>query len=146
MTTRTAKAKKVTVQSLTADVQGKAKAAYAKGSAVAGEIGTMTKGNVDAVVASGKILGAGLKELGEESVAEGKTAASTFMEDFKALAAVKSPKAFFDLQFKLAKRNVETTLALTSKNGKALGKLATEAAAPISIQVKANVAKLRAAA
>lgn len=146
MTTRTAKAKKVTVQSIAAEVQGKAKSAYVKGSAVASEIGAMTKGNVEAVVASGKILGAGFKEMGEGSVAEGKLAASTFVEDLKAFAGVKSPKEFFDLQLKLAKRNIDNAMALTSKNGKALGKLATDAAAPISTQVKANVAKLRAAA
>lgn len=146
MTTRTAKAKKATVQSIAADVQGKAKTAYAKGSAVVDELGAMTKSNVEAVVASGKILGAGLKELGEGSVAEGKQAASTFVADLKAFAAVKSPKEFFDLQFKVAKRNIDTAIALGGKNSKAIGKLASDAAAPLSSQVKANVAKLREAA
>lgn len=156
-TTRTAKAKKITVKSVTADVQskakalsadvqGKAKLAYAKGSVVAGEIGAMTKGNVEAVVASGKILGAGLKELGQESIAEGKQAASTVVADFKTLTTLKTPKDFFDFQFKLVKRNIDTALALSGKNSKALGKLASNAAAPLSSQVKANVAKLRKAA
>lgn len=146
MTTRTAKTKKTTVKSIAADVQGKAQAAYVKGSAVAGEIGAMTKGNVDAVVTSGKILGAGLKDFGQGSILEGKQAVDTFVADVKAFAAVKSPTEFFDLQFKLAKRNIDTALALGSKNGKVLGQLATDAAAPITTQVKANVAKLRKAA
>jgi hypothetical protein len=156
-TTRTAKPKKITVKSVTAgvqskakalsaDVQGKAKLAYAKGSEVAGEITAMTKGNVEAVVASGKILGAGLKELGQESITEGKKAADTAVADFKALTAIKTPKDFFDFQFKLAKRNIDTAIALSSKNGKALSQLASAAAAPLSSQVKANVAKLRAVA
>jgi hypothetical protein len=142
----TAKAKKTTAASFAADVQGKAKAAYAKGSAVAGELGTITKGNVEAVVASGKILGAGLKELGEGSVAEGKQAVDTFVADLKAFAAVKSPTEFFTLQLKVARRNVDTALALGGKNAKALGQLANAAAAPITDQVKGNVAKLRNAA
>jgi hypothetical protein len=146
MTTRTAKAEKINVKSIAADVQDKAKSAYAKGSAVAGEIGAITKGNVGAVVASGKILGAGFKDLGEGSITEGKQAVDTFVADLKAFAAVKSPKEFFDLQLKLAKRNVDNAIALTGKNGQALGKLASDAAAPISAQVKANVAKLRQAA
>lgn len=145
-TTRTAKAKKITVKSVKADVQSKAKLAYAKGSEVAGEIGTITKGNVEAVVASGKILGAGLKEFGQGSITEGKQAVDTIVADFKALAAVKSPTEFFNLQFKLAKRNLDSVIALGGKNGKALAKLASEAAAPVSSQVKANVAKLRKAA
>ena len=156
-TTRTAKAKKITVKSVTADVQtkakafaadveGKAKLAYAKGSVVAGEISAMTKGNVEAVVASGKILGAGLKELGQESITEGKKTVDTAVADFKALTTLKTPKAFFDFQLKLAKRNIDAAIALSSKNSKALGQLASAAAAPLSSQVKANVAKLRAAA
>lgn len=145
-TTRTTKAKKVSVKTIAADVQDKAKVAYAKGSVVAGEIGTLTKGNVGAVVASGKILGAGLKELGKDSVTEGKQVASTFIADLKAFAAVKSPTEFLELQFKVAQRNIDTALALTGKNGKALGKLASDAAAPLSDRVKTNVAKLRKAA
>ena len=145
-TTRTAKPKKITVESVAADVQSKARLAYAKGSEVAGEITAMTKSNVEAVVASGKILGAGLRELGQESIAEGKQAASIFAADFKTLAALKTPQDFFDFQFKLAKRNIDTAIALSNKNGKALGKLASDAAAPLSIQVKANLARLRAVA
>jgi hypothetical protein len=146
MTTRTAKAKKITAESISADIQGTARTAYAKGAAVAGELGTIAKGNVGAVVASGKILGAGLKELGESSVAEGKQAAQTFVADLKALATVKTPKDFFDFQVNLAKRNFDTVIALGGKNGKAIGKLASDAAEPLSSQVKANVAKLRNAA
>jgi hypothetical protein len=140
------KTKKTKIKSILTDVQGKAKAAYDKGSAVAGELGTMTKGNVEAIVASGKILGAGLKELGEGSVTEGKQAVDTFVADLKAFAAVKSPTEFIDLQFKVAQRNINSALALGSKNGKAIGKLAGDVAAPLSTQVKANVAKLRKAA
>jgi hypothetical protein len=140
------KTKTTKINSILTDVQDKAKAAYAKGSAVAGEIGTMTKGNVEAVVASGKILGAGLKELGEGSAADGKQAVDTFLADLKAFAAVKSPTEFFDLQFKVTQRNIDTALALGSKNGKAFGKLASDTAAPLSSQVKANIAKLRKAA
>ncbi|RZK00130.1 MAG: phasin family protein [Novosphingobium sp.] len=146
MTTRTAKAKKATVQSIKADVQDKAKAAYAKGSAVAGELGTITKGNVAALVVSGKILGAGLKTLGDDSVADGKQAVDSFVADLKAFAAVKSPKEFFELQFQVAKRNIDTAVALGGKNGKAFGKLASDVAAPLAGQAKANVAKLRAVA
>jgi hypothetical protein len=140
------KTQKTKINSILADVQDKAKTAYAKGSVVAGEIGTMTKGNVEAVVASGKILGSGLKVLGEGSVAEGKQAVDTFVADLKAFASVKSPTEFFDLQFKVAQRNIDRALALGSKNGKAIGQLASDVAAPLSTQVKANVAKLRKAA
>lgn len=146
MTTRTAKAKKVTVDSIKADVQDKARTAYAKGAAVVGELGDMTKANVAAVVASGGIVGAGLKELGEGSIAEGKQAVDTFLADLKAFAAVTSPTEFFELQFKVAKRNIDSAIALGGRNGKALSKLAEDAAAPLKSQAEANFAKLRKAA
>jgi hypothetical protein len=140
------KTKKIKIDGIVADVTGKAKAAYAKGTAVADEIGTMTMGNIDAVVSSGKILGAGLKEMGEGSLAEGRQAIDILAADFKALAAVRSPAEFLQLQFKLAQRNVDAAFALGTRNAGALGKLAGEVAAPLSTQVKANVAKLRQAA
>jgi hypothetical protein len=144
--TKAPKASKMKISSIVADVQGKAQAAYVKGTAVAGELGAITKGNVEAVVASGKILGAGLKDLSDGSVAEGKQAASTFVADLKSFAAIKSPTELFNLQLKVVQRNIDTALALTSKNGKAIGKLAEDVVAPLTSQAKANVAKLRSAA
>ena len=145
MATRS-KTTKTTLDTLVADVQDKAKTAYAKGSAVAGELGDMAKGNVEAVVRSGRILGAGLKELGQGSLGEGKQAMDTFVDDLKAFAAVKSPAEFLQLQFKLAQRNIDTAFALGTKNANAIGKLVSEVAAPISTRIEANVAKLRNAA
>jgi hypothetical protein len=101
MATQSKPKKKIQIDSIVADVQGKAKAAYAKGSAVAGEIGSMAKGNLDAVVSSGKILGTGLKEMGEGSFVEGRHAMDLLAEDLKAV------------------------FALGSKNGQAIGKLAS---------------------
>lgn len=139
MTTQTGDAAK----SIAANVQNKARSAYAKSSAAVGEIGGITKGNVEAVVTSGKILGAGFKELSEGSIAESKQAVDTLVADLKAIAAVKSPSEFFYLQLKLLKRNFDSAIALTEKNSQALGKLASVAALPITAQVKANVTKWR---
>ncbi|MDR2856585.1 MAG: phasin family protein [Novosphingobium sp.] len=137
---------KTAKSTLVTEVQGKARTAYAKGSAVAGEIGSMAKGNVAAVVQSGKILGAGLKTLGEGSLAEGKQAVDTLAADLKALASVKSPAELLKLQFRLAQRNVDAAFALGAKNADAIGKLAGAVAAPISLRIGSNVARLRNAA
>ena len=48
-------------------VKTQAKAAYAKGSAVAGEVGELSKGNIEAVVESGKILANGVKAISAEA-------------------------------------------------------------------------------
>ncbi len=129
-----------------ADVQGKAKTAYAKSSAVVGEVTEFTKGNVEAVVASGKIVSEGLKTLGNGYAAEGKKAYETATADAKAFAAVKSPTEFFELQTSLLKRNFESAIALTSKNTEAAVKLAGDAFAPISGRVALAVEKVKKAA
>lgn len=128
------------------DVQGKAKAAYAKSGAVAGEVTAFTKGNVGAVVASGKILATGAKTLGKDYIAESKGAFETLTGDLKAFAAVKSPTELFQLQGKLARRNFDAAVAFSSKTSESLVKLANEAFAPISNRVSIAVDKVSKAA
>ena len=137
----TAKAKDVFT-----DVQTKAKLAYAKGAAAVTEAGEFTKGNVEAVVASGKIMAEGVKTMGTEYVAEGKKAYATMTADAKEMAAVKSPTDFFQLQAKLLRRNMDSVVALTSKNTEAAVKLAGDVFAPISGRVSLAVEKVKKAA
>lgn len=134
------------VKTTIADVQTKAKAAYAKGTAVAAEAGAFTKGNVEAVAVSGKILAEGMKGFGTTYAAEGKKAYETMTADAKALVAVKSPTEFFELQTKLLRRNFDSAVALTSKNTEAAVKLAGDAFAPLSTRVSLAVEAFKKAA
>jgi hypothetical protein len=129
-----------------ADVQAKAKAAYEKGTAAAGEATEFTKGNVEALVESGKIFAEGAKAFGGELVAEGKTAFETLTADVKAVAAVKSPTDFFKFQSELMRRNFDAAVAVSSKNTEALVKLANDTFAPISTRVSLAVEKVSKAA
>ena len=129
-----------------AGVKGKAKAAYQKGAAAFGEAKTFTKGNVDAVVETGKILGTGLKTLGEGYVTEGKTAFATFNADVRELATATSPVDFFALQSKIVGRNFGSAIDVHAKNAEAVLKLAKDSAAPLSKRVGLAVEKVRTAA
>jgi hypothetical protein len=135
-----------TVKTAAAQVQAKAKLALAKGSEVYGEASAFTKGNVEAAVASGKILGTGLQDLGKTYVAEGKTAYETVTSDIKELAAVKSPTDFFQVQTAILRRNFDHAFAFGGKNSEAVLKLAGEAFAPISARASLAVAKVKKAA
>lgn len=137
MTTKTTTTPKL------AGVQDKAKAVLAKGVATFGEIKDFTKGNVDAVVESGKILGTGLKDIGTGYVAEGRSAFATANADFKELTAVKSPVDFFQLQSKIIGRNFGTAVEFNTKNAEALFKLAQESAAPLAKRVEVATAAVR---
>lgn len=145
---------KRTLKSVIADLQERAtaarealiertKAAREKLAPLADQISDMTKGNVDVVAASGKTLSAGLKEIGQESIAEGRQAIQTVVADVKEMAALRSPKEIVKLQRTLATRNFASIKDFAAKNGKALRALATEAMTPISDRFQANLATLR---
>lgn len=134
------------LQDVATDAQGRAKAAFEKGQALFGEAGEFTKGNVEALVESGKILAAGLQDMGKDYVAEGKTALEVVQADIKQLAAVKSPTDFFKLQGEILRRNFDAAVATGSKNSEKVVKLAGEAFAPLSTRVSLAVEKVKQAA
>jgi phasin family protein len=128
------------------EAQDRAKLAFEKSQALFGEAGEFTKGNVEALVESGKILAAGLQDMGKDYVAEGKTALETVQADIKELAAVKSPADFFKLQGEILRRNFDAAVATGSKRSEAALKLAGDAFAPLSTRVSLAVEKVKQAA
>ncbi|MEZ5681645.1 MAG: phasin family protein [Erythrobacter sp.] len=137
----TAKAKE-----LAADVQTRAKAAYDKGTELTKEAAEFQKGNFEALVASGKILAAGMQDMGRTYVEEAKGAFETVQADVKKVAAVKSPTELFQLQGEIARRNFDAAVAGASKNTEAMLKLANEAFAPISTRMSLAAEKFSKAA
>jgi len=135
-----------TIKTYAAEAQTKAKAAYAKGTEVVGEVSEFTKGNVDAVVASGKILGAGLQGLGKTYAAEGKSAVETITADVKAIAAVKSPVEFVQTQSAILRKNFDHAIDFNAKTGETMLKLFGEAFAPLSVRANMMVAMVKKAA
>ncbi|MEX0342177.1 MAG: phasin family protein [Erythrobacter sp.] len=137
----TAKAKE-----MAADVQTRAKAAYDKGTEMTKDAVEFQKGNLDALVESGKILATGMQDMGRTYVEEAKSAAETVQEDVKKFAAVKSPTELFQLQGEIARRNFDAMVSTTSKNTEAMLKLANEAFAPVSNRMSLAAEKVRKAA
>ena len=128
------------------ELQSKTKEAYEKGTAYAGEMTEFAKGNVEALVESGKVLAAGAQDMGKAYAGDAKAAYETLTADMKEMAAVKSPTDLFQLQGKIARRNFETMVAFSSKTGDAMMKLYSEAFAPISGRVSLAAEKLSKAA
>lgn len=134
------------VKDVVADAQERAKAVFEKTQAYAADYGDFTKGNVEALVESGKVLAAGLQDMGKDMVAEGKTALETMTADVKELAAVKSPADFFKLQGEILRRNFDAAVSTGSKRSETVVKMATEAFAPIQTRVSLAVEKVKQAA
>ena len=134
------------IKDVVATAQDRAKAAFEKTSAYASQYGEFTKGNLEAVVESGKILAAGLQDMGKTYVAEGKSAVETITADVKEIAGVKTPADFIKLQGEIVRRNFDSAVAATSKNSEAMVKLVGDAFAPISTRVSLAVEKVKQAA
>lgn len=135
-----------TAQDAVADLQARAKAAYEKGTEMTADVTAFHKGNFDALVESGKVLAAGVQDLGRTAVEDAKTAAETVTADVKKLAAVKSPTELFQLQGEIARRNLDTLVAKTSQNAEVMMKLANDMFAPISTRASVAMERLTKAA
>jgi len=124
------------------EFQTKAAAAYEKSTTALGEANDFAKGNVEAVVESGKILASGLQDLGTSFVADSRSAFDTMTAEVKELAAVKTPAEFFSLQGTLARKNFDSAVSQVSKSTEAMLKLANEVLTPLSGRVTLAVEKV----
>ena len=128
------------------EAQAKAKEAYEKATGLFGETGEFAKGNVEALVESGKIFSAGLQELGSAYAAEAKNAFDAMTADVKELATAKTPTDFFKLQGEMLRRSFDAAVATGSKHSEAMLKLTNDAFAPISSRVSVAMEKVKKAA
>lgn len=135
-----------TAKDVLADVQTRAKTAFAKTGEFTAEATEFTKANVEAVVESGKIFVTGAQELLKDNIETGKTVIETVTEDAKKVAAVKSPTELMQLQAEIARRNFDALVSFGSKRTEAWVKLTNEAFAPISNRVSVAVEKVSKAA
>lgn len=135
-----------TLQEAAETAQEKFKTAYEKGNAFASEMTEFSKGNVEALVESGKVLAGAMQDMGKEVVEESKSAYETMTADLKAMSAVKSPTELFQLQGDLARRNFDAMMGYGSKSSEKMVKLANEAFAPISSRMSVAAEKLTKAA
>lgn len=135
-----------TMQTAMKDAAEKAKAALAKSQAALGDMSSFTKGNMEAVVESSKILATGLQEMSKSYVAESKSVVETMTAEIKDLASVKSPTEFFEKQSAMMRKQFDAAMAVSSKNSEAMLKLASEAFQPISNRVSIAVEKMKQAA
>ena len=134
------------IQDSVKDVQARAKTAFAKSQALFGDAGEFTKGNLEAIVASGKILATGVQAMGKTYVAEVKSSIETVQADAKELRTVKSPSDFVKLQSTMMRKYFDNVVAYNSKSAEAALKLANEAFQPISSRVSLAVEKVKKAA
>ena len=124
-----------------------AAALQSKAKLAADKAGEVVKANAQVAVATGKVLAAGLKEIGIANVADGRTAIATLSGDFKSLSQVKSAAVMVSQQRENTARNFKAISAAGKRNVTDLRALVSGKVAPlVQARIKANLELFRKAA
>ena len=125
------------------DMNTRAKDAMSKGTKAIEELVEFSKGNLEAVVASGRVAAKGAEEIAKYSAEYGRTAVEKANATAKQFAAVKSPTEFFQLQGDVAKQTLDALVAEGSKFTESYLKLLGDVVQPMSNRVAVAVEKVK---
>lgn len=129
-----------------ADFNEKAKGHVEKSTKAIEELSDIAKGNVEALVESGKIAAKGIETLGQEAVDYSKKNFEKATASFKSFSTVKTPTEFFQLQSQLLSSSFDEFTKEAAKNSEAFIKLAGDVAQPLSARVTLVTDKVKALA
>ena len=114
------------------DVNARAKDAMERGTRLLEEMTELTRGNVEALVASSKVAARGVETLGQEAAEYGRRSFEEASAALKSFAEVKSATDFFKLQSDYARSAFDSLVTESSKISEQVIKLAGEVAEPIT--------------
>lgn len=119
-------------QATVGEANERTRAAVEKSTRLFEEATELTKGNVEAFVASSRIAAKGVETLGQDAAEYGRKSFEEASATLKSLAEVKSPTDFFKLQSDYARSAFDSLVAESAKMSEAMIKLAGEVAEPIT--------------
>lgn len=114
------------------DVSERAKAAYEKGTKLVEEFADLTRGNVEALVASSKVAAKGAETLSQDAAEFGRKSFEEASAVLRSFSEVKSPADFFKLQGDYARSAFDAAVAESARVSEAVLKIAGEVAEPIT--------------
>jgi phasin family protein len=131
------------VQAMFGDLNDRAKGAMEKTAKIAQEVTDLSKGNVEAVVASTRVAAKGVESLSREAAEYGRKSFEDASAALKSFAEVRSPADLFRLQSDYARSYFDSVVAETSKMSEAFVKLAGEVAEPITNRYSVAAERVR---
>jgi phasin family protein len=114
------------------DVNERAKVAAERSAKVAEEFAELTRGNVEAIVASSKIVAKGVESISQDAAEYSRKALEEASATFRSFAEVKSPTDFFKLQGDYARAAFDSAVAESARLSETVLKLAGDVAEPIT--------------
>ena len=122
------------------------KNAFEKSNTMMTDYNEMAKGNLEAIVESGKVLSTGMQEMGREVMEDTRSAYEGLTADMQTLAAATSPTEMLQLQGELARKYFDRSVARSSKLTESWMKLANDTFAPVSNQMSVAMERVAKAA
>ena len=135
-----------TAETIFTKAQGGAKEVVAKSQAFVAEAADFGKGNVEAMMESGRISARGMESLAQDNAAYTKSSFETATQTMKSASTVQSPVELMKLQGDFMRSAFDSWMAQASKNTEAMLKLANDAAQPLSTRVALAAEKIKLAA
>lgn len=120
--------------------------ANAKSTKAFGDVNDFAKGNIEALVESGKIAAKGMESMGQDTADFARQQFEAATATLKTLSTVKSPTDFFKLQGDYMRSYFDSLVAHSSHSTEKMLKLAGEVAQPIQNRVSVAVEKVKIAA
>jgi len=114
------------------DVNARAKTAFEKSSKIVEQLADLTRGNVEAIVASSKVAAKGVEILGQDAAEYSRKSFEDASAAFKSFAEVKSATDFFKLQGDFARSAFDAAVAESARLSETVMKLANDVAEPIN--------------
>jgi phasin family protein len=131
---------------LFSDFNARTKAAVERSTKLVEELNEFNKGNIEALVESGRVAAKAAETLGQQAAETARKNFETTTAALKTFASVKTPTEFFQLQSDYARNAFDSMIAETSKNSETLLKLAGDVFQPISNRFAVAAEKMKAAA
>jgi phasin family protein len=135
MANKTNETGKIATEQFTAvlgDVNARAKTAFEKSAKIVEEFANLTRGNVEAMVASSKVAAKGVETLGQDAADYSRKSFEDASAAFKSFAEVKSATDFFRLQGDYARSAFDAAVAESARLSETVLKLAGDVAEPIN--------------
>jgi phasin family protein len=115
-----------------ADMNARAKSMVERAPKLVEDMTELNKGNVEAMVESGRIAAKGMEAMGQHAADYARRQFESTTAAFRTLTAVKSPTEFMKVQADLTRAAFDGMVAETSRNTETMLKLVGEVVQPLS--------------
>jgi phasin family protein len=134
------------LQAVFGDVNERARTQIERSTRIAEEMTELSKGNVEAMVASTKVVAKGLETVGQEVAEFSRKSFEDASAALRSFAEVKSATDFFRLQSDFVRGQFDGFVSESSKLSETMIKLAGDAAEPLASRYSVAAERVKAAA